>query len=76
MVYGILEDSNNTLWLSTNAGISNFDPEKETFINYSIQDGLLSNEFNGGAYFKDSRGIFYFGGIKGFTAFIPEKIKM
>jgi ligand-binding sensor domain-containing protein/serine phosphatase RsbU (regulator of sigma subunit) len=73
-IYGILKDTKNNLWISTNNGLSRFNIQKETFKNYSEEDGLQSNEFNQGAYFKDTKGVFYFGGINGFNTFIPEKI--
>jgi len=74
-VYGILEDHDGFLWLSTNTGLSKFDPLTGTFKNYDVRDGLQSNEFNGGAYFRDSTGQMFFGGIKGFNAFYPGQIR-
>ncbi len=73
-IYGILEDEAGHLWLSTNHGISRFDPESLTFHNYDVRDGLQSNEFNGNAYFKSSWGEMFFGGINGFNAFFPEDV--
>lgn len=74
VVYGILEDSQGYLWMSTNFGISRFDPETETFRNFDAGDGLQSNEFNSGAYAKDRGGELYFGGINGMTVFNPSSI--
>lgn len=73
-IYGILEDSNKNLWLSTSKGLSRFNPETMKFVNYDESDGLQSNEFNQGAFFKSKSGRFYFGGINGFNAFFPERI--
>jgi signal transduction histidine kinase/ligand-binding sensor domain-containing protein len=73
-VYGILEDSFGTLWLSTNAGISNFDPETETFRNYGLDEGLIELEFNQGAFAKGKNGIMYFGSAGGVTSFVPEQL--
>jgi ligand-binding sensor domain-containing protein/serine phosphatase RsbU (regulator of sigma subunit) len=75
VIYGILEDRHGHLWLSTNKGLSRFDPRTETFKNYDTRDGLQSNEFNFGAYFKSRQGEMFFGGINGFNAFYPEQIK-
>jgi diguanylate cyclase (GGDEF)-like protein len=76
VVYGILEDDEGNLWLSTNLGISKFNPEKRTFRNFDERDGLIGNEFNSCAYFKDSRsGEMFFGGVDGVTAFRPGEIK-
>ena len=74
VVYGILEDDQGMLWLSTNFGISRFDPEAETFRNFDADDGLQSNEFNSGAYAKGKNGELYFGGINGLTVFHPSNI--
>lgn len=74
VVYGILPDAKGNLWLSTNKGISRFDHVKKTFRNFNISDGLQSNEFNTGAYFKSKKGEIFFGGIYGLNYFYPEKI--
>jgi ligand-binding sensor domain-containing protein/two-component sensor histidine kinase len=76
VVYGILEDDNKFLWLSTDNGIYKFNPQTEKFIQFGLEDGLQSLEFSGGAYFKDSEGIMYFGGIKGLNYFHPDSIKV
>ena len=52
----LLEDSDGILWLSTNQGLSRFDPEDGTIINYDSNDGLQGNEFNGNAFFKNRKG--------------------
>jgi ligand-binding sensor domain-containing protein/signal transduction histidine kinase len=75
IVYGILEDDHGRLWLSTNKGISRFDPDAETFANFDVRDGLQSNEFNGGAARRLSSGEFAFGGIGGFNIFHPDSIQ-
>ena len=75
-VWGILEDDNCNLWLSTNKGLSKFTPEKGSFINYYASDGLQSNEFKMGAFHKGQNGRFYFGGINGLNAFFPTAIKI
>ena len=74
VVYGILEDSSGRLWMSTNFGISRFEPKTKTFRNFDAGDGLQSNEFNSGAYAKGSNGDLYFGGIEGLTVFYPSSI--
>ena len=73
-VYGILSDENQQLWISTNKGISAFNPSAGTFRNYSVSDGLQSNEFNTGAYYRSTSGEFYFGGVNGFNHFFPQEI--
>ena len=75
VVKGILEDSENNLWISTNKGLSKFNPVNETFKNYDVNDGLQSNEFQELAFLKRKNGEMIFGGVNGFNAFYPEKIK-
>ncbi len=74
-VYGILEDDQNNLWVSTTQGLSRLNPETETFTNYSMEDGLQDNEFNQGAFTKSRSGELLFGGINGFNRFHPEEIR-
>jgi signal transduction histidine kinase/ligand-binding sensor domain-containing protein len=74
-VYGILEDQRANLWLSTNNGLSRFDPQTETFKNFDVSDGLQSNEFNSFSFYKNDNGQMFFGGINGFNAFHPDEIK-
>jgi signal transduction histidine kinase/DNA-binding response OmpR family regulator len=74
IVYGILEDDMGRLWLSTDNGLSRFDPVSEEFKNYSLSDGLLNNQFYWSAAHRNPQGRLYFGGMKGLLAFVPEKI--
>jgi signal transduction histidine kinase/ligand-binding sensor domain-containing protein len=75
VIYGIEVDSEGYLWMSTNWGLAKFNPLAETFSNYDVSDGLQDNEFNVGAHFYNENGEMFFGGIRGFNAFIPEEIK-
>lgn len=74
VVYGILPDENGNLWMSTNKGISRFDPTTQIFVNYDANSGLQSNEFNSGAFYKNKDGSLFFGGINGFNVFSPASI--
>lgn len=74
VIKGILEDEDQNLWLSTNQGLSRFDPEKEAFKNYDVNDGLQSNEFQELAALKRRNGEMLFGGVNGFNAFFPSDI--
>ncbi|MEJ2104415.1 MAG: two-component regulator propeller domain-containing protein, partial [Ignavibacteriaceae bacterium] len=44
-IHVIFEDKHNNLWMSTDKGVSKFNMEKETFRNYSKEDGLADNFF-------------------------------
>jgi two-component sensor histidine kinase/ligand-binding sensor domain-containing protein len=73
-IYSILVDKKNQLWVSTNFGLSVFNQDTNSFTNYTKNDGLQNNEFNGKAGYKDEQGLFYFGGIDGVNIFDPSKI--
>ena len=73
-IFGILEDENNNLWISTNNGISQYNPIEKSFTNYNYSDGLENIEFNFNAYYKTENGEMLFGGINGFTLFHPKDI--
>jgi signal transduction histidine kinase/DNA-binding response OmpR family regulator len=74
-VVGILVDNNNILWLSTDKGLVRFNPDKNSFQTFTSSDGIAANEFNNNAFFKDSKGMLYFGGYNGITRFLPEQIE-
>ena len=71
VVYGVLDDERGLLWLSTNNGLSRFDPATRSFLNFDVSDGLQSAEFNSGAYFQNDAGEIFFGGIDGVNYFNP-----
>lgn len=74
-ITGIVEDSRGFLWLSTNKGLSRFEPLKKVFRNYDERDGLQSDEFNQGAFAKGQGGLLYFGGGEGFNVIKPTDVK-
>jgi signal transduction histidine kinase/streptogramin lyase len=74
VIYGIMEDAEGYLWLTTNYGLSRFDPASESFTNFTVADGLQSNEFSYNGYFLGPTGEMFVGGIDGFNVFDPEQI--
>ncbi|MDQ1090535.1 two-component regulator propeller domain-containing protein [Siphonobacter sp. SORGH_AS_1065] len=75
-VLGILEDDQHYLWLSTENGLSRFNPEQRTFKTYTTSDGLPANEFSPRAYFKSPWGSLYFGTNSGLVSFDPSRITL
>jgi len=66
--YSILSDSLNYFWVSSNRGLTRFRLEEDSLkqiVNYTLADGLQSNEFNTYAGLKRKNGEIWFGGIKG-----------
>lgn len=74
-VLGILEISEEELWLSTNNGLSKFNPKLKVFTNYNYSSGLENSEYNFNAYYKTQSGDLLFGGINGYTQFDPNSIQ-
>lgn len=79
-IYSIVEDKAGYLWLSTNKGICRLELPRDPssvhaglFDLYNVQDGLQSNEFNTGAWYRHIDGTIYFGGIKGLNYFNPSQ---
>jgi signal transduction histidine kinase/DNA-binding response OmpR family regulator/ligand-binding sensor domain-containing protein len=74
VVYGILQENDSTLWLSTDLGILRYYTGSNQVNSYNVNDGLPSNNFRINAFHKGSSGYFYFGGLDGITAFRPDHI--
>ncbi len=70
----IVEDNQKKLWIGTNGGLSKFDFQDESFINYSINEGLQSNEFSEHTVFKKPDGEIIIGGTNGINMFYPQNI--
>lgn len=75
-IFGIMEDEEGYLWLSSNRGLTKFNPITEEILNYDSSHGLQGNDFNSGAYYQNSNGEMFFGGSNGLTIFNPAKIKL
>lgn len=74
-VYSLIFTDDNTLWLSTNIGISKMDTTSETFENFGVKDGVVQREFNYNSYLKTHDGELYFGGFGGYIHFYPDELK-
>jgi class 3 adenylate cyclase/ligand-binding sensor domain-containing protein len=74
VIYGVLMGSEGHLWLSTNKGLCSFAPSTGEVKVFTEQDGLMSNEFNLGAFMKSKDGFLYFGGIDGYNYFHPKHL--
>lgn len=72
VIYGILADNHQHLWISTNQGLSHFNPVTFKSQNFNSQDGLVHNEFNRYHYSKSDDGSMCFGTVDGITVFHPD----
>ena len=69
---GIVEDRNGRLWITTQNGLSVYDPKIEAFTNYSQYDGLINPHFYWNSAMKDSAGIIYLGSEGGLIEVLGE----
>ncbi len=67
-VRGILEDKDGNLWISTNYGLSCYNPDRNHFTNYTAEDGLVDSQFYWNASSRSKSGALYFGGVSGLMA--------
>jgi len=75
VVYGILEDSNQNLWISSNKGISRINIQDNSSIHFNYSHGLAGNQYNFKSYFKNKEGYMFFGSVSGLTWFHPDLIQ-
>ena len=75
-VYGIIEDDNQRLWISSNNGLVLYNPESNTTRHFSHSDDIQSNLFCPQAIFKNEQGHLFFGGTNGFTRIDPSNLKL
>ncbi|WP_207422995.1 hybrid sensor histidine kinase/response regulator transcription factor [Desertivirga brevis] len=75
VVHKIIEDPSGFIWLSTNKGVSRFDPRTGKIKNYNRYNGLQQSSFVTGAGLEASNGEIFFGGQNGFNYFNPTHLK-
>ena len=76
LIYGILADENENLWISTSRGIIALNLITNEVHSFDKYDGLQETAFIYGSYFKSASGELFFGGIKGCHSFHPDSIKL
>ncbi|WP_341228628.1 ATP-binding protein [uncultured Arcticibacterium sp.] len=74
-VAGIIPESEKRIWLSSNLGVVVYDLELKQSKLFNAKDGLISDEFNMGSFFKGKHGQFVFGGIRGVSVLEPSVLK-
>ena len=73
-INSIEEDGKGHLWITTNKGLIEFDPSAGNLDNYTIYDGLQSNEFNPNSSCKTADGEIVIGSVNGLNIFYPDSI--
>lgn len=72
VVHKALNGKNGRMWLSTNKGLTEYDPESSAFYSHTHYNGLLSSQFNYKSGIETSDGKLYFGSIGGLIGLDPE----
>jgi len=74
-IYGAVIDDYGDLWLTTNRGLFQLNPETEEIKTYNESDGLPTDEFNFAAFCKNSKSNeLIFGSLNGLVVFKPDNI--
>lgn len=67
-IFGIIEDDQGMIWISTGRGISSYNPSANRFANYTKNDGLVNDQFYWNASYKSPMSkSMYFGSMGGLT---------
>ena len=74
IIYHIIPENESKLWISTNAGISEFNIETNKIRNHGFSEGVLGTQFVTGSGFKDKNGVIYLGSTEGLNFFNPSDI--
>lgn len=75
VAFRILPDDNENLWISTANGLVSLDTQTGKITTYTEAHGLITRQFNDNSAFKDDKGTFYFGTVKGFIHFKPLEVQ-
>lgn len=77
-IYAVVSDNDGFLWLSHNKGLTRFNPNasgtEKQFVNYGAAAGVQPEEFNQGAYFRNKKGLLFFGGQKGLNIIETDRL--
>lgn len=82
-IHAMIVDEDKNLWMSTSNGLNKlsfthfklpFDQATFQVVNYSVNDGLNSNQFLLNAVARSTSGELFFGGVNGVSSFFPRHI--
>lgn len=72
VIYGMVEDDQNRIWVSTDYGLSVISPSDGEVKTLFKEDGLLNNQYYWSSVYKGADGTLYFGGTEGLNYFHPQ----
>jgi len=76
VAYALEEDPKGNIWISTDKGLSKFNPANKSFQNFYVKDGLLNDQFYWSSSYAAADGTLYFGGIGGLNYFKASDIEL
>lgn len=71
-VKGVVEDLNGRLWVTTQNGLSIYDPKTHVFSNYYENEGLINHHFYWNSAVRDDAGVIYLGSEGGLIEVLGE----
>ncbi|MEQ9825555.1 MAG: two-component regulator propeller domain-containing protein [Puniceicoccaceae bacterium] len=74
-IYGIVTDTDGTLWLSSNRGIIRFNPESSEAEVFDMAYGIQGMIFENHSAAQTENGWIFFGGANGFNQFKPDQVR-
>jgi signal transduction histidine kinase/ligand-binding sensor domain-containing protein/DNA-binding NarL/FixJ family response regulator len=74
VIFGILEDNEGFIWLSTENGINRLDPKSNKVVIYNSYNGLTFNNFSENTCFRKSDKTLCFGGFRGIELIYPQNL--
>jgi len=74
IILSIIGDNKGKLWLTTENGLSKYDPETGVFQNYDYSDGLPNTKFSEAASIRSRSGKILLGCLNGYVSFDPDKV--
>ncbi len=73
-VKGIMLDDESNVWISTDNGLTKYNPASKIAFNFNRSNGFNTNIFNSNSYNKSKNGLLIFGSSKGPVIFKPDEI--
>jgi signal transduction histidine kinase/ligand-binding sensor domain-containing protein/DNA-binding response OmpR family regulator len=71
--YDITEDASHNIWIATNEGLSKFDQQKETFLNYKLPHSTTAHQSDRiNTLHFDTHGMLWLGSKNGLLQFNPQ----
>ncbi len=75
LVYGVVADDEGVIWITSDRGLTRFDPSLRTFDHFGPSHGLQEYEFNHGAALRTRSGEILVGGVNGFNLIDAGRIR-